>query len=82
MCRGHIVTEDGFGESQIGTLSTGINGGAQVLRAEMDSIIERSGGYAEAWDDVSGAHLDVRLLREARAVEMEFFAKMGVWAEK
>ena len=26
--------------------------------------------------------LDVRLLREARAVEMEFFSKMGVWAEK
>ena len=43
---------------------------------------ERSGGYVESWDDVSGSPLDVRLLREARAVEMEFFSKMGVWAEK
>ena len=81
-CPGHIVTEDVFGESQLGPFSTGINVGAQVLRAEMDSLIERSGGYVEAWDDVSGAPLDVRLLREARAVEMEFFSRMGVWAEK
>ena len=69
-CAGHIVTEDGFGESQLGPFSTGINVGAKVLQAEMDSLIEKSGGYVESWDDVSGAPLDVRLLREARAVEM------------
>ena len=63
-------------------MSTGINVGAKVLRVEMDSMIERSGGYAESCDDVSGAPLDVRLLREARGVKMEFFSKMGVWAEK
>ena len=26
--------------------------------------------------------MDVRLLRAARAVEMQFFEKMGVWAER
>ena len=50
-CPGHIVTEDRFGESQLGPFSTGINVGAKVLRAEMDSLIERSGGYVESWDD-------------------------------
>ena len=81
-CPGHIVTEDGFGESQLGPFSTGINVGAKVLRAEIDSFFARSGGYTGSWDDVSGAALDVWLLREARAVEMEFFSKMGVWTEK
>ena len=41
----------------------------------MDYVIEASG-------DLWGAPLDVRLLREARVVETEFFSKMGVWAEK
>ena len=31
---------------------------------------------------MSGVPLDVRLLREARAVEMELFSKMGVWADQ
>ena len=48
----------------------------------MNSIVEKYGGVVDSWDDVTGAALDIRLLREARAVEMAFFDKMGVWAER
>ena len=47
-CFVHIITEDGFGESQLRPFSTGINVGAEFLRVEMDFLIERSGGDAEA----------------------------------
>ena len=36
----------------------------------------------ECWDDVTNARLDVKLMRAARALEMQFFEKMGVWAER
>ena len=45
-------------------------------------MVEKCSGYVERWDDVSGAPLDVKLLRAAREVEMQFFEKMGVWAER
>ena len=48
----------------------------------MDSLVEKYLGYVECWDDVSGAPLDVKLLRSARAVEMQLFEMMGVWAER
>ena len=48
----------------------------------MDSLVEKYSGYVECWDDVSNAPLDVKLLRAARAIDMDFFEKMGVWAER
>ena len=69
-------------ERRVGTFRTGVNEGAELLRLEMNSIVEKYGGVVDSWDDVTGAALDIRLLREARAVEMAFFDKMGVWAER
>ena len=44
--------------------------------------MERHSGYIQCWDDVTGAPLDVKLLRQARALEMQFFGRMGVYAER
>ena len=47
----------------------------------MDSLVEKYSGYVGCWVAVSWAPLDVRLLRAARAVEMQFFGRRGVCAE-
>ena len=73
------------GESKlrsVGELFTGENVGAKMLVEEMNSIAERHAGYAECWDDVTGAPMVEALLRAARNLEMDFFTRMGVWAEK
>ena len=45
-------------------------------------MVEKYSGYVGCWDDVSGAPLDVKLLRAAREVEMQFFLNICVWAER
>ena len=45
-------------------------------------ILERQFGDACCSDDVTNAPLNIKLLRAARAIEMELFEKMGVWAER
>ena len=42
-----------------GASCTSVNEGAGRLRAELDSTVERAGGYAECWDDVTGTPLGV-----------------------
>ena len=37
------------------------------------------GGYEAAWDDVSNENLVPELVHQARAVEMEYFEKLGVY---
>ena len=53
-----------------------------IPKAEMSSFIEQYSGYIGCWGDSSGAPLDVKLLRAARAVEMQPFEKIGVRAER
>ena len=79
--RSFIVTPEGEHRT-VGMLFTGDNEGAQLLRQEMDSIVERHSGYVECWDDVTGAPMQEGLLRAARDLEMNFFERMGVWAER
>ena len=45
----------------------------------MNALVQKISGDWECSDDVSGAPLDEKLLREARALEMHFFEKMGVY---
>ena len=66
----------------IGMLHSGVNDGAGALEREMSSLVGKYSGYIECWDDVSGAPLDVAMLRAARKLEMDYFERMGVWAEK
>ena len=47
----------------------------------MNALIEKYEGDAECWDDVTGAPLKIALVREARQIEMNFFKRMGVFAE-
>ena len=63
----------------MGALHVGANVGADLLKLEMSSLVETYSGYAECWGDVSGAPLDVKLLRATRALEMQFFDNTGVW---
>ena len=55
---------------------SGMNAGARALREAMSALHESE---FEAIDDVSGAVLDESKVRQARAVEMEFFVRMGVY---
>ena len=58
--------------------TTGTNDGAELLRKHLSALITRQGEtYCE--DDVSGEVLDEAGVRAARALEMEFFLKMGVY---
>ena len=49
-----------------------------LLQAEMSGLSHRS-GYETAWDDVSNENLVPSLVHAARAVEMEYFEKLGVY---
>ena len=48
----------------------------------MNTVIENNSGYVECWDDVSNAPLDIKLMRAARELEVEFFENIVVWAGK
>ena len=48
----------------------------------MNTIIEKYSGYVECWDDVSNMPLNVKLIRAAPDLEMEFFkTHMEAWSE-
>ena len=43
------------------------------------SALTCKGGYEVAYDDVSNAELNPSLVKTARALEMEYFKKLGVY---
>ena len=52
--------------------------GVTILEWEM-SALTCKGGYEVAFDDVSNAQLEPSLVKAARALEMEYFKKLGVY---
>ena len=76
-----LATDTVVEEEALGAFRVGHNDGADLLRAEMSNLVAKYSGYVECRDDVSGAPLDAKRLRAARAVEMQFVEKMNVWAE-
>ena len=42
-------------------------------------VLSYSYSYETAWDDVSNENLAPKLVHEARAVEMDYFEKLGVY---
>ena len=52
--------------------------GVDEMQKHMCSLYER-GGMPEAWDDVNNVFLDPEEVKKARAVEMDFFRKFGVY---
>ena len=80
--KNHLHTEVEVPEESLSYFHVGKNTGAELLREEMSTIYERHYGDAECVDDVSGVPLDIRLVRAARKLEMEYFDGMGVWAER
>ena len=64
-----------------GYFFSGFNDEEATLRRGINTIIVMYSGYAECWDDVSNMPLDVKPMRVARDLEMEFFRKMGAWSE-
>ena len=55
-----------------------IQNGIKELQKHMSSLYE-SGGMPEAWDDVNNVFLDPEQVKKARAEEMDFFRKLGVY---
>ena len=47
----------------------------------LDAVYYEVNGEQEAWDDVSGAELDPKLVRVARSEEMEQFKKHEVYVK-
>jgi hypothetical protein len=72
--------QEAMPEERNGYFRIGINDGEQMLKMEMNALMEKYDA-TESWDDVSGAPLIVGLVRAARKLEMKFFEKMGVFAE-
>ena len=52
--------------------------GVTLLQAEMSGLSYKN-GYETAWDVVSNENLVPELVHGARTVEMEYFAKLGVY---
>ena len=52
--------------------------GVTLLHAEMNGLSYKS-GYETAWDDVSNENLAPEVVQSARALEMEYFHKLGVY---
>ena len=48
------------------------------MQKEMNGLSFK-GGYEVAWDDVTNAEFLPDLVKKARAVEMGYFAKLGVY---
>ena len=46
-----LVTDAAVEEEEFGAFKVGRNDGAELLKAEMCSLIERHSGYVECWDD-------------------------------
>ena len=78
----HIVIPGSTVEDRVGQLTTGVNDGAQKLQHDINALDNYYESDNVCVDDVSGALLDEKLLRQARALEMDFFETMGVWAER
>ena len=68
-------------EERVGYFRFGVNDGEKVLKQEMNALIHRYDGIDESWDDVTGARLVSGLVKSARSLEMQFFEKMGVFAQ-
>ena len=49
--------------------------GQDLLREAVQSL-SSTGGHTTAWDDVSGAPLNVEAVMEARKVEINYFKSM------
>ena len=69
-------------EEASGYFKAGVNTGAQLLALEIAALVEKYDGRVDAWDDVTGASLVGNLVQQARAIEMQFFSKMGVFGER
>ena len=80
--REFLVTSKDVPEEKSGYFRVGVNDGASALKAEMNVLTTKYDGSLESWDDVTGASLVAKLVQQARAIEMTFFAKMGVFAER
>ena len=52
--------------------------GIEIMKKHMDALYH-SNGMPEAWDDMNGVFLDPDLVVAARAEEMAFFKKLGVY---
>ena len=52
--------------------------GVTQLQAEMNALSYKS-GYETAWDDMSNENLVPELVHAARALEMKYFHKLGVY---
>jgi hypothetical protein len=52
--------------------------GIDIMKKHMDALYH-SNGMPEAWDDMNGVFLDPDLVIAARAEEMAFFKKLGVY---
>ena len=50
----------------------------KMLETELSSLYVQN-GIESAYDDVSGAVLDTKLVKAGRVVEMEYFKSMGVY---
>ena len=55
-----------------------VGDGTMEMRKQMASLYER-GGMPEAWDDMNNVFLDPAKVKIARAEEMGFFKKLGVY---
>eukprot|EP00973_Karenia_brevis_P017618 2418397-Karenia_brevis.AAC.1 len=83
MCRGikEQKDHDAKREYLIGSFDVEQESHEQVKMAKMraDQIHEDHDEHMIAIDDVTGAKLDIKLVREAREAEMRYFKKMGVY---
>ena len=68
-------------EERFGSFRIGENDGEKLLKMEMNALMRKHNGAEDCWDDVTGAQLVTRLVKEARSVEMSFFKRMGVFTE-
>ena len=65
-----LVVDTAIEQEAFGAFGVGHNDGADLFKIEMSSLVEKYLGYVKCWNGISGAPLDVKLLRAARAVEM------------
>ena len=80
--REFLVTDEKVNEEKSGYFRIGSNDGEEMLKLEMNMLAARYDGGVDCWDDVTGAPLIAKLVRAARALDMKFFTKMGVYSER
>ena len=61
-----------------GYFNVGVNQGARMMNEVMNKFLLAIQG-GETFDDVSGEQLDMNMVKAARALEMDFFERMGVY---